>query len=135
MTSRSVVTPFKRSRKRTTLRTHLNGHALLGTLQTHLTALEAIDKELENSIQDFERNILNEAGDVIRTETYRSTILDKETIGVYHTRINARKIQIDTALKMLNKVLPDLKAIENIDDIANAAERALKAFAEAAKDN
>ncbi len=132
MNSRSVVTPFKRGQKRNDLRTNLNGHALLGTLQTHLTALEAIDKELENSIQDFERNILNEAGDVIRVEMYRSTILDKETIGVYHTRINARKIQIDTALKMLNKVLPDLKAIENLDDIATAAERALKAFAAAA---
>jgi len=130
---KSVVTPFKRNKKVTDLRTHLNGAAILGQLQTHLKALSTIDKELEDSIQDFEREILDEQGKLIRTEHYRSTVLDKETIAVYHTRQAGRKVQIDTTLKLLNKVMPDLKAIETTDDIGNIADRALKAFAEAAR--
>jgi len=129
---KNVVIPFQRNKKVSDLRTHLNGPALLGSLSSHLKAIGAIEKELESSIQDFDREILDKDGEVIRTETYRSTILDKETIAVYHTRMNARKLQIDTTLKMLNKVMPDLKAIENTEDIANAAERALSAFAQAA---
>ena len=132
MPPKSVIVPFKRNKQVRDLRTHLNGPALLGKLQTHLEALTAIDAEMEASIQDFTREIINSETGEVTQEIYRSTILDKETIGVYHTRINARKIQIDTALKMLNKVLPDLKAIENLDDIANASDRALKAFARAA---
>jgi hypothetical protein len=130
--TKSVITPFKRNRKVTDLRTHLNGPALLGTLNGHLNAIGALEKELEDSIKDFDREILDAEGNHLRTETYRSTVLDKETITIYHTRMNARKLQIDTALKLLNKVMPDLKAIENTDDIANAAERALAAFAAAA---
>ena len=129
----SVVRPFQKSRKQTDLRTHLNGAALLGELQRHLTAFETIDRELKNSIQDFSRDILDSAGKIIRTEKYRSTVLDKETIAVYHTRQAGRKVQIDTVLKMLNKVMPDLKAVETTDDIGNLADRALLAFAEAAK--
>ena len=128
----SVVRPFRRNHKVKDLRDHLNGPIILGSLATHLKAIESLEKELEDSIQDFEREVMGADGEVIRTETYRSTILDKETIAVYHTRMNARKLQIDTSLKMLNKVMPDLKAIENTDDIANAAERALSAFAQAA---
>jgi len=133
MSTSRVITPFKRNKKPTDLRTHLNGAALLGQLQKHLTALETIDTELSNSIQDFSREILDPEGKVLRTETYRSTVLDKETIAVYHTRQAGRKVQIDTTLKMLNKVMPDLKAIETTDDIGNVADRALLAFAEAAK--
>jgi len=132
---KNVVTPFKRNTKVKDLRTHLNGPALLGTLNSHLNAIGKIEKELEDSIQDFEREILDAEGNHLRTETYRSTILDKETIAVYHTRMHARKLQIDTSLKMLNKVMPDLKAIENTEDIANAAERALAAFAAAAAED
>ena len=129
----SVVRPFQKNKKQIDLRTHLNGAALLGELQRHLTAFETIDKELKNSIQDFSRDILASAGKLIRTEKYRSTVLDKETIAVYHTRQAGRKVQIDTVLKMLNKVMPDLKAVETTDDIGNLADRALLAFAAAAK--
>ena len=129
----NVVTPFKRNKsKKIDLREHLNGPGILGSLGTHIQAIDKLEKELEDSVQDFERDICNAEGEVIRTETYRSTVLDKETIAVYHTRMNARKLQIDTALKMLNKVMPDLKAIENTDDIQDAARRALTAFAAAA---
>ena len=129
----ALVRPFGQGKKQSDIRTHLNGAALLGALQTHLTALSDIDVELENSIQDFSRDILGPDGKVIRTENYRSTILDKETIAVYHTRQAGRKVQIDTVLKMLNKVMPDLKAIENVDDLGSIADRALLAFAKAAK--
>lgn len=129
----TVIRPFQRNKKHLDLRTHLNGAALLGELQKHLTALDTIDTELKDSIQDFSRDILDSDGKVIRTESYRSTILDKETIAVYHTRQAGRKVQIDTVLKMLNKVMPDLKAIENVDDLGSIADRALLAFAEAAK--
>ncbi len=128
-----LVTPFAKTKKQDDIRTHLNGAALLGQLEKHLEAFTTIDKELEDSIQDFERDILKPDGTVLRTEHYKSTILDKETIAVYHTRQSGRKVQIDTILKMLNKVMPDLKAIETTDDIGNLADRALLAFAEAAK--
>lgn len=128
-----IVRPFHKTKRPNDIRTHLNGAALLGELQKHLQAFNTIDKELEDSIQDFTREILDVDGKVIRTESYRSTILDKETIAVYHTRQSGRKIQIDTVLKMLNKVMPDLKAVENVDDLGNVADRALLAFAEAAR--
>ena len=128
----SVVTPFKRNKRVKDLRDHLNGPVLLGSLATHLKAIESIEKELEDSIKDIEREILDEKGKVIRTEYYRSTILDKDTIAVFHVRMNARKLQIDTVLKMLNKVMPDLKAIESSNDLKNATDRALEAFAAAA---
>ena len=131
--SLQIVIPFKRGRNKTELRTHLNGAALLGQLQTHLNALETIDKELANSIQDFTRNVFDEKGEIKNVEHYRSTVLDKETIAVYHTRQSGRKVQIDTILKMLNKVMPDLKAIDHTGDLASAADRALLAFADAAK--
>jgi len=130
-----VVRPFSRQSraKKTDLRDNLHGPHLLGQLQVHLNALTTLDKELEASVQDFTREILGPDGESIRTESYRSTVLDKETIAVYHTRQAGRKVQIDTVLKMLNKVMPDLKAIENTDDIGDVAARALLAFAEAAK--
>jgi len=128
-----VVVPFQRNKRgKINLRDHLDGPGILGTLGAQLSAIESLEKELEVSIQDFERDICDSNRKVIRVETYRSTVLDKETIAVYHTRISARKLQIDTALKMLNKVMPDLKAIENTDDIQDAAKRALSAFASAA---
>ncbi len=130
----AVIKPFRKTKHPTDLRTHLDGPMLLGQLQSHLEAFTKIDKELEDSIQDFEREVLDGEGKVIRTEHYKSTILDKETIAVYHTRQSGRKTQIDTILKMLNKVMPDLKAIETTDDIGNIADRALLAFAEAAKE-
>ncbi len=129
-----LVKPFSNAKQHDDIRTHLNGAALLGQLEKHLQAFTTIDKELEDSIQDFSRDILDTNGELIRTETYRSTVLDKETIAVYHTRQSGRKVQIDTILKMLNKVMPDLKAIETTDDIGNLADRALLAFAEAAKE-
>jgi len=131
--SLQLVKPFTRTtRKKTDLRTHLDGPNLLGQLQQHLEAFTTIDKELEDSIQDFEREILDGEGNVLRTEHYKSTILDKETIAVYHTRQAGRKTQIDTVLKLLNKVMPDLRAIETTGDIGSVADRALLAFAEAA---
>lgn len=132
-TNNLVVVPFGRGKKKAALRTHLNGAALLGQLQKHLTDLESIDHELASSVQEFSRDIMGPDGDILRTEQYTSTSLDKETIAVYHTRQAGRKVQIDTILKMLNKVMPDLKAIENTDDLASTADRALLAFAEAAK--
>ena len=84
MTRRSnlqIVKPFQRNSKQTDIRTHLNGAALLGQLEKHLEAFTQIDKELNDSIQDFEREILDQDGKVIRTDHYRSTILDKETIS------------------------------------------------------
>jgi len=132
----SVIKPFNRGRnkqsKNVDTRDHVDGAALLGELTKELNALETIDQELENSIQDLEREIYDSEGNVLRTEHYRSTLLDRETIAVYHTRQSGRKTKIDTLLKMLNKVLPDLKAIENTDDTGGAAERALLAFKKAA---
>ena len=130
----TVIVPFKKGKQSHDLRTHLNGPVLLGKLQTHLTAIEKIEQELENSIKDFTRSQIDQATGESTEVTYTSTTLDKETIAVFHTRINARKLQIDTTLKMLNKVMPDLKAIETTDDIANATERALRAFAAAASE-
>jgi hypothetical protein len=134
MPSTNVITPFKRDKKVTDLRTHLNGPNLLGKLGSHLKALEEIDQELEGSIKQFSRETVDQETGEVTTEIYTSTIMDKETIAVYHTRMNARKMQIDTTLKMLNKVMPDLKAIEVLDDTANAADRAFKAFARAASE-
>ncbi len=126
------ITPFRKNKKPLDLRRQLNGLEILNTLNKNLKALEKIDDELEDSIQDFERNVTDENGEVIRTEFYRSTILDKETIAVYHTRQAGHKMQIDTALKMLNKVMPDLKAIEHSDNLKDASTKALEAFAIAA---
>jgi len=133
-TSKNVITPFQRNKKVTDLRAHLNGPVLLGKLAGHLDAIEKIEQELEDSVKLMTRNAIDGETGESTTIEYTSTTLDKETIAVYHTRMNARKLQIDTTLKMLNKVMPDLKAIENTDDIANAAERALKAFAAASAD-
>ena len=41
-------------------------------------------------------------------------------------------MMIDAALKMLNKVLPDLRAVETGKDLGDKAAMALAAFAEAA---
>ena len=130
-----VVRPFNRKprKEKTDLRDTINGASLLGELQNHLNALTLLDKELEASVQDFTREILDPDGKLIRTETYTSTTLDKETIAVFHTRQAGRKVQIDTVLKLMNKVMPDLRALEQTDDIGDVAGRALKAFAEAAK--
>ncbi len=135
-TNLAVVKPFNRGRnksKSVDLRTYIDGTELLGQLQKHLQALENMDVELSDSIKQFQREILDNKGEVIRTEEYTSTTLDKETIAVFHTRQAGRKTQIDTILKMLNKVMPDLKAIEHADDIGNIADRALAAFAKAAE--
>lgn len=132
--SQSVIIPFKRNKAVADLRTHLDGPVLLGRLAIHLNAIDKIEQELEASIvEQFSESKDPETGEVTQI-SYTSTKLDKETIAVQHTRINARKLQIDTTLKMLNKVMPDLKAIEVNDDIANAAERALRAFASAASE-
>ena len=131
----AIVKPFSRgpNKAKTDLRTHLDGANLLSQLQVHLNSLEAMDVELSDSIKQFQREILNEKGEVIRTEEYTSTTLDKETIAVFHTRQAGRKTQIDTIIKMLHKIMPDLKAIETTDDIGNIADRALQAFAKAAE--
>ena len=131
MESKSVIIPFQRNKSVQDLRTHLNGPAILSKLLTHLNAIDKIEKELEDSIKNHTRESIDPDTKEITIIEYTSTTLDKETIAVQHTRINARKLQIDTALKMLNKVMPDLKAIETLDDIANASDRALKAFARA----
>lgn len=127
-----VIIPFQKNKKKRDLRLHLNGPVLLGNLSKHLDAIGKIEKELEDSIvEHITESIDPETGEVTQT-SYTSTKLDKETIAVYHTRINARKLQLDVGLKMLNKVMPDLKAVETLDDIANASERALRHFAMAA---
>lgn len=127
----SNVTKFKR--KHPDLRTKINGVELLSKINDNFRALEKIDDELEAAIQDFEREVLDENGEVIRTEHYRSTVLDKETIAVYHTRQAGRKMQIDACLRMLNKVLPDLRAVEKTKDVHDKAAMALAAFAKAAE--
>ena len=123
--------PERKSNQRE-LRTHLDGVAILGELQNHLKAIDEIDQELQDSIRDFERTTIDQETGEERVEFYRSTVLDKETIAVYHTRQNGRKMQIDTIMKMLNKVMPVLKAVEAIGDSRNKAEQALAAFAAAA---
>ena len=129
-----VITPFQRNKKVTDLRTHLNGPVLLGKLGSHLDAIERIELELEDSVKLMTRTEIDHSTGEERIIEYTSTTMDKETIAIYHTRMNARKLQIDTTLRMLNKVMPDLKAIENTDDVQNAAERALAAFAAASSD-
>ena len=133
--TRSIVIPFQRkSRHEIDLRTHLDGPVILGQIATHLTAIGHLEQELADTVMQHSRTHIDEVtGDEVTTE-WVSTTLDKETIAVYHTRMTARKLQIDTALKMLNKVMPDLKAVESLDDVANAADRALKAFAVAASE-
>lgn len=131
----ALFKPFARNSKvRQELRDHVDGPGLLGELHRHLLALDAIDEELADSVQESTRDIIGADGNVLRTESYTSTVLDKETIAVYHTRQAGRKTQIDTIMKLLNKVLPDLRAVENTDDIGSATERALRAFADAADD-
>ena len=125
------VTKFKQQARKD-LRQSINGNTLIADLQANLKALSQIDKELQDTISSFERDVFNEEGEVIGTERYQSTTLDKETIAVYHTRMNGRKMQIDTTLRLLNKVLPDLKAVEKSKDLNNKAEMALAAFAAAA---
>ena len=130
----TVIVPFKKGTAVSDLRTHLDGPSILGKLGKHLSDIDSIEKELEDSIKDHSREDVNEETGEITVVEWRSTVLDRETIAVYHTRINARKLQIDTTLKMLNKVMPYLKAIETTDDIANSTERALRAFARAASE-
>ena len=132
----SIVVPFQRNKKVQDLRSHLDGPTILGKLQQHLDDFSEIDEELANSVQTFDREILDqETGEVLRTEVYQTTTMDKETIAVYHARQQGRKMQIDVYLRMLNKIMPDLKALELTDDVANSAERALKAFARAADES
>jgi hypothetical protein len=130
--SQTVIIPFKKNKAVKDLRTHLDGPGLLGNLVKHLDAIGKIEVELEQSIKEHSREEIDESTGEVSLITWTSTTLDKETIAVYHTRINARKLQLDVGLKMLNKVMPDLKAVETLDDIANASERALKHFAAAA---
>jgi hypothetical protein len=125
------VTKFRQKAKKD-LRADIDGTRLIADLQHNLKALSKIDEELEQAIQEFERDVLDNDGNLIRTERYKSTLLDKETIAVYHTRQAGRKMQIDTTLRLLNKVLPDLKAVEKTKDLNNRSEQALLAFAKAA---
>ena len=128
----SSVVPFQRKKQTPSLRKQVNGIELLAELNKNFKALTDIDAELANSIQEFEKNTIDtETGEVI-TSFYKSTILDKETIAVYHTRQAGRKMQIDAIMKMLNKVLPDLRAIETSKDVGDKAAMALAAFAQAA---
>jgi hypothetical protein len=131
----ALVRPFDRNSRRQDLelRDHVDGAAILGEITKELNALETIDEELENSVQEFTRDVFGEDGEVLRQETYKSTVLDKETIAIYHTRQAGRKTKIDTLLKMLNKILPDLKAVEDTNDLGGASERALLAFKNAAQ--
>ncbi len=130
----TVIVPFKRGKAVADLRTHLDGPMIMGNISKSLNEIENIEAELEDSIKQFEREDVNKETGEVTTVQYTSTTLDKETIAVYHTRLNARKMQIDTNMKMLNKIIPDLKAVETNDDIANAAERALRAFARSASE-
>ena len=128
----SSVVPFQRKKQTPSLRKQVNGIELLAELNKNFKALTDIDAELANSIQEFEKSTIDtETGEVI-TSFYKSTILDKETIAVYHTRQAGRKMQIDAIMKMLNKVLPDLRAIETSKDVGDKAAMALAAFAQAA---
>ena len=136
MAKSNLIVPFNRKppKSKRDLRAHLDGTALLGKLNDNLRALDKIDEQLAESIQDFEREVMDNEGNVVRTETYTSTTLDKETIAVFHTRQAGHKMQIDTVLKMLNKVMPDLKALEVTDNIKDASTKALEAFATAASE-
>lgn len=127
------VTQFRKKAKQD-LRLNIDGLKIIGSLQKDLAAIDQIDEELANAVQDFERDVLDDEGNVLRTEFYRSTTLDKETIAVYHTRLSGRKMAIDSKLRMLNKVLPDLKAVEKSKDIHDKAAMALAAFAAAASE-
>ena len=66
----ALFKPFNRGansqRQPNDLREHVDGPGLLGELHRHLTAIEAIDTELANSVQDHERNIMGPDGNVIR---------------------------------------------------------------------
>ena len=129
------IAKFKQQRAKE-LRTNINGLELLGEINKNFRALDQIDEELADAVQDFERNVLDEdTGEIIRIETYKSTTLDKETIAVYHTRQAGRKMQIDAQMRLLNKVLPDLKAVENTSNLNDKAAQALKAFAAAAAED
>ncbi len=127
------VTQFRKEAKKD-LRTNIDGLEILSNLKKNLDALTQIDEELENAIHDFERDVMDDEGNIIRTEVYRSTTLDRETIAVYHARQAGRKMQIDAQLRILNKVLPDLKAVEKTKDINDKAAMALAAFAAAASE-
>ena len=127
------VTQFRKKAKQD-LRLNIDGLRIIGSLQKDLEAIDKIDEELSSAVQDFEREVLDDEGNVLRTEFYRSTTLDKETIAVYHTRLSGRKMAIDSKLRMLNKVLPDLKAVEKSTDIHDKAAMALAAFAAAASE-
>ena len=128
----SSVVPFQRKKQTPSLRKQVNGIELLAELNKNFKALTDIDAELANSIQEFEKNTIDTETGEVTTSFYKSTILDKETIAVYHTRQAGRKMQIDAIMKMLNKVLPDLRAIETSKDVGDKAAMALAAFAQAA---
>lgn len=129
----SNITRFKQRSRTPDLRHNVDGLELLGRLNQNLEELSNIDKELSDSIQEFEKPIYDPDGNPTGEVTYyKSTILDKETIAVYHSRQYGRKMQIDTLLKMLNKVLPDLRSIDLTNDQGSATQRALAAFAAAA---
>lgn len=131
----SIVKPFSRSQRKELpeLREQVDGAELLIALTKELESFDKIDSALEDSIQTQEREIYNEEGELVRTEQYTTTLLDKETIAVYHTMQNGRKIKMDTLLKLLNKILPDLKAVDDTNDLGGASERALLAFKKAAQ--
>ena len=128
----SSVVPFQRKKQTPSLRKQVNGIELLAELNKNFKALTDIDAELANSIQEFEKSTIDTETGEVTTSFYKSTILDKETIAVYHTRQAGRKMQIDAIMKMLNKVLPDLRAIETSKDVGDKAAMALAAFAQAA---
>ena len=66
----AIVKPFSRGRNapKTVLRDHLDGANLLSQLQAHLNSLESMDQELSDSIKQFQREILDEQGKILRTE-------------------------------------------------------------------
>lgn len=130
MAKQNVIPLSRRSTK--DLRGNLDGLQLLSQLNKSLIALNEIDEELSETIHEVTRDVYDEEGNLTHTEHYKTTSLDKETIAVYHCRQSGRKIQIDTLMKMLNKVLPDLKAVENTTNLNDKATAALQAFAAAA---
>ena len=53
------IAKFKQQRAKE-LRTNINGLELLGEINKNFRALDQIDEELADAVQDFERNVLDE---------------------------------------------------------------------------
>ena len=133
MSDQNIIIPFQKGKIKQDLRKHLDGPKLLGRLGTALAGLDKIDAELSDSIRVHTQYEHDDNGEICGEKEYTSTVFDKETIAVFHARQAGYKMQIDTVLRMLNKVMPDLRAVEVTDNLKDAKTAALEAFAIAAR--